>query len=131
MRRLPEFVKRRREIVDHYNRQFKDLAWVHVPFESPDCENNFHLYVLLFDFAKTGKTRSRCMDELRQQGIRTQVHYIPIVLQPFYKEKFGTDLNDYMNVKNYYDRCLSIPLYPNMTDGEVRHVVDCVKRLVS
>lgn len=131
LKRLPEFVKRRREIVGYYNRQFKDMAWVQVPFESPDCESNFHLYVLLFDFAKTGKTRSRCMDELRQQGIRTQVHYIPIVLQPFYAKKFGTDINAYPHVKSYYQRCLSIPLYPVMTDGEVARVVDCVKGLGS
>jgi UDP-4-amino-4,6-dideoxy-N-acetyl-beta-L-altrosamine transaminase/dTDP-4-dehydrorhamnose reductase len=129
LRRLPEFTKRRREIVDYYNRQFKNLAWVQVPFESPDCENNFHLYVLLFDFAKTGKTRSWCMDELWQQGIRTQVHYIPIVLQPFYTKEFGTDINSYPHVKSYYQRCLSIPLYPGMTDGEVARVVDCVKGL--
>lgn len=131
LQRLPEFVKRRREIVDYYNQQFRGSERVQTPFESPDCESNFHLYVLLFDFFKIGKTRSGCMNELKQRGIRTQVHYIPIVMQPFYKEKFGTNLSDYLNVKNYYDQCLSIPLYPSMTDGEVSHVVDCVKRLVS
>jgi len=131
LKKLPAFMKRRKAIVAYYNQELGGLPWARTPFESPDGESNLHLYVLLIDFKKINKTRARCMEELREKRIRAQIHYIPVALQPFYRERFGTDINDYPNVKDYYGRCLSIPLYPGMTDEETQYVVKCIKELAS
>ena len=67
------------------------------------------------------------MLELQQKGIGTQVHYIPIYLQPFYLKYFGTNMGDCPNAEQYYRKCLSIPLYPAMADEDVEKVVTCLK----
>jgi UDP-4-amino-4,6-dideoxy-N-acetyl-beta-L-altrosamine transaminase len=127
LKKFPRFCKRRREIVNQYNTAFKDWEFSQIPFEDSSCESNFHLYVLLFDFEKINIDRARFMLELQQKGIQTQVHYIPVHLQPFYRKHFGTNIGDYPNAEQYYKKCLSIPLFPTLKDSEVKHIVKTVK----
>lgn len=124
MRKLSGFLKRRREIVHHYNERFKNIEALRTPYESPDCYSNFHLYVLLFDFEKIGTDRSKLMIDLKGRGIQTQVHYIPVYSQPFYQQRFGTRWGDCPQAESYYKQCLSIPLFPAMTDGDVDNVIN-------
>ncbi|RJQ30476.1 UDP-4-amino-4,6-dideoxy-N-acetyl-beta-L-altrosamine transaminase, partial [Candidatus Parcubacteria bacterium] len=90
-----------------------------------------HLYVPLFDFQRIGLTRARFMLELKQRGIQTQVHYIPVYTQPFFQRNFGTRWGDCPNAEKYYSECLSIPLYPAMTDADVEKVIETIKRLLN
>ena len=130
LKKLDAFRKRRREIVDQYNVAFKDSEFVQIPFENKDCDSNFHLYVLLFDFEKIGIDRARFMLELRARGIQTQVHYIPVHLQSFYRKRFGTNWGDCPHTEKYYSKCLSIPLYPDMTNQDVERVIAEVKSIL-
>lgn len=131
LKKIDMFRKRRREIVDKYNDAFKNTEFVHIPFEDNNCDSNFHLYVLLFDFEKIGIDRARFMLELKRRGIQTQVHYIPVHLQPFYRKHFGTNWGDCPNAERYYSKCLSIPLYPAMTDQDVKRVIVFLKHYIS
>lgn len=126
LKKLTWFQKRRRKIVEEYNRAFKGLKNVIIPFEHPECESNFHLYVLNIDFKSLGMSRSDMMDKLRSEKIHTQVHYIPVHLQPYYQKRFGTKQGDCPNAEKYYARCISIPLYPAMSDNEVERVIAAV-----
>jgi UDP-4-amino-4,6-dideoxy-N-acetyl-beta-L-altrosamine transaminase/dTDP-4-dehydrorhamnose reductase len=126
LKKLPMFSKRRREIVEHYNNAFSNRENVKVPFESNNCNSNFHLYVLLFDFEKIGMERARLMSELKALGIQTQVHYIPVHTNPFYRQKFGTNPGDCPNAEKYYEQCLSIPLYPAMSDSDIEKVTSSI-----
>lgn len=123
IKKLDRFRQRRREIVDIYNKAFEGVSRVVTPYEDSRCDSNFHLYVLLFDFEKIGINRVQLMSELKKRGIQTQVHYIPVHLQPFYRKHFGTNHGDYSCVEQYYQKCLSIPLYPAMSDLDVAKVV--------
>ena len=123
LKKLDMFRKRRREIVNMYNTAFRNTEFVHIPFEDSNCESNFHLYVLLFDFEKIGIDRTRFMLELKKRGIQTQVHYIPVHLQSFYRKRFGTNRGDCPNAEKYYSKCLSVPLYPDMTEEDVKRVI--------
>ncbi len=123
LRKLDMFTKRRREIVNRYNNAFKNVEFVHIPYEDKNCDSNFHLYVLLFNFEKIGINRAQFMLELRRRGIQTQVHYIPVHLQSFYRKRFGTNWGDCPNAEKYYSKCLSIPLYPDMTQEDVKRVI--------
>lgn len=125
-RKLREFCSRRREIANMYNEAFNSIESIQIPFESKDCNSNFHLYVLLFNFNQIGIERAQLMIELKQRGIQTQVHYIPVHTQPFYQEKIGTNWGDCPNAEKYYQKCLSIPLYPTMSDSDVERVIDAV-----
>jgi UDP-4-amino-4,6-dideoxy-N-acetyl-beta-L-altrosamine transaminase len=127
LKKLARFSKRRREIVNQYNAAFKDLEFIQIPFEDSSCGSNFHLYVLLFDFEKINIDRAGFMLELQQKGIQTQVHYIPVHLQPFYRKHFGTNIGDCPNAEEYYKKCLSIPLFPTLKDSEIDHIVKTIK----
>ncbi len=127
LKKLARFRKRRREIVNQYNAAFKDSKFIQIPFEDNSCDSNFHLYVLLFDFEKINIDQAGFMLELQQKGIQTQVHYIPVHLQPFYSKHFGTNLGDCPNAEQYYKHCLSIPLFPTLKDSEIEYIVEIVK----
>ncbi len=130
-KKLQGFCRRRREIVETYNKAFSNIEFIQTPFESPDCVSNFHLYVLLISFDRIGMERSQFMIEIKRRGIQTQVHYIPVHTHPFYREKFSTKWGDCPNAEKYYEKCLSIPLYPAMTDDDVQRVVGEITDMVS
>lgn len=130
LKKLGWFIARRREIVRRYNDAFSDLGHCIIPFEKSDGSANFHLYVLQIDFPSIGLTRLQFMKRLERKGVQSQVHYIPVHLQPFYQERYHTRQGDCPNAEQYYGRCLSIPLYPMMSDTEVEKVVQSVRDLL-
>jgi UDP-4-amino-4,6-dideoxy-N-acetyl-beta-L-altrosamine transaminase len=127
LRKLGAFAARRSEIVARYNQTLGDLTWLQTP--TPDEQACFHLYVTQFNFARIGKTRAEVMDELRAHGVGSQVHYIPVHLQPWYRERFGYREGDYPQAERYYQRALSLPLYPAMSDADVDTVIAAVRGL--
>ncbi len=130
LKKLDMFRKRRREIVNIYNEAFDNIKYVQNPFESTECDSNFHLYVLLFDFEKIGIDRAQFMLELKKKEIQTQVHYIPVHLQPFFRRSFGTKEGDCPNAEQYYQQCLSIPLFPAMKESDVNKVLNEISAMV-
>jgi dTDP-4-amino-4,6-dideoxygalactose transaminase len=86
--------------------------------------------VLQFDFAALGRTRTQVMADLRARGVGTQVHYIPVHLQPYYRSKYGYGPGKCPVAEAYYRRCLSLPLFPAMSDGDVARVIDAVTSVV-
>ncbi|MCP4215612.1 MAG: UDP-4-amino-4,6-dideoxy-N-acetyl-beta-L-altrosamine transaminase [bacterium] len=129
MKKIDTFAARRREIVDTYNAAFKNENWLTTPYERDGLSSAFHLYVLKIDFQTIGKTRTRVMEELKAKGIGTQVHYIPVHLQPYYRNNFGFKPGDFPEAEHYYSQCLSIPLYAKMSDEDVNRVIEAVKDL--
>jgi UDP-4-amino-4,6-dideoxy-N-acetyl-beta-L-altrosamine transaminase len=128
--KLDSFKQRRREIVNRYNSAFQNIPNIIIPCEEEDVDSCFHLYVLQIDFEKLGKSRKQVMEELKQKGIGTQVHYIPVNSQPYYTKRYGIYCgNDYPVTDSYYNKCLSIPLYPRMSDEDVEYVIQEVKKI--
>jgi dTDP-4-amino-4,6-dideoxygalactose transaminase len=130
--RLSFFKQRRRKIVNTYNKAFGNISNITIPYEEKNVDSCFHLYVLQIDFDKIGKTRKQIMEDLRQKGIGTQVHYIPVNSQPYYVKKYGEyNAKEYPAAESYYNKCLSIPLYPKMSDDDVKYVIDSIIEDVS
>lgn len=123
LNKLGKFVEKRREIIQKYNSAFAGVNWLTIPFERANLYSAFHLYVLKIDFKKIGKSRDIVMNELREKGIGTQVHYIPVHTQPFYQKKFKYRWGMCPVAEEYYEHCLSIPLYPSMTNEDVERVI--------
>ena len=128
--KLDSFRQRRREIVDCYNRAFQETASITIPFEDSRVKSCFHLYVVQLNFEAIGMSRKEVMDNLRNNSIGTQVHYIPVHLQPYYRKRFGYRTGDFPVAETYYSRALSLPLFPAMTDEQTRWVIDGLKRLL-
>ncbi|MBI4272947.1 UDP-4-amino-4,6-dideoxy-N-acetyl-beta-L-altrosamine transaminase [Candidatus Uhrbacteria bacterium] len=127
--RLTAFQSRRKEIIRQYNNAFRTIQTLTIPFQSPDCDTNFHLYILLWDFDAIRKTRAQVMGALREKGIQTQVHYIPVHVQPYYQEHLGTRWGQHPKAEEYYQQCLSLPLHPSMSGADVERVIKSVKEL--
>jgi UDP-4-amino-4,6-dideoxy-N-acetyl-beta-L-altrosamine transaminase/dTDP-4-dehydrorhamnose reductase len=130
LHKLESFRRRRRQIVYSYNEAFRSKKNLQIPFEAADCDSNFHLYVLLIDFQSMGVNRARFIIDLKKKGIQTQVHYIPVHLQPYYRNTLETRRGDFPQTEAYYEKCLSIPLHPAMTDQDINRVIYEITQLV-
>ena len=89
--KLPKFIEKRRRLVSLYDKFFEELdnPWVKPVKREPNCEPGWHIYQLLIDFDKLGITRNKVMSVLYEIGIGTQVHYVPVHLQPYYENRYG------------------------------------------
>jgi dTDP-4-amino-4,6-dideoxygalactose transaminase len=126
LRKLGAFVARRRALAASYDARLAELPAVR-PVTRGDASKGsaFHLYSVLIDFDAVGVERAELMARLRERGIGTQVHYIPVPMQPYYRAR-GWDPNDFPGAMSYYRRTLSLPLFPAMADGDVDRVVDAL-----
>lgn len=130
LRKLSFFKKRRREIIAQYNQAFSNMKYLKTPYEPAEIISCFHLYVVQIDFTSLGKSRSQVMQELRERGVGTQVHYIPVHCQPYYKKMFGYKGGDYPNAEKYYEKALSLPLYPNLSDNNIKKIIKAIKEVL-
>lgn len=121
--RLDECVANRRKIAGFYKKALKNIEFLSLPEESAKCRSSYHLYALRIQYKKLKKTREEIMNSLKARGISTQVHYIPVISQPYYRKRYGLKLADYPECARYYEEALSIPLFPSMTKADQRHVV--------
>lgn len=128
LKKLPGFWRRRREIAALYDELLAPLSPVIRPVPHASGQHGWHLYVVLIDFAGIGMSRAAVMSALRAEGIGTQVHYLPLNRQPYYRHRYG-DVT-LPGADAYYARCLSLPMFPAMTDDDVRRVADALARLI-
>ena len=121
MAKLPRFIERRQALARRYEAALAPLAPLMRLAERPAWSDPaLHLMVALLDFAAAGRSRADVMEALRVKGIGTQVHYIPVHRQPYYRARYG-ELS-LAGAEAWYARCLSLPLYPAMQDADVDRV---------
>jgi dTDP-4-amino-4,6-dideoxygalactose transaminase len=129
LKRLDQFAARRRALAAIYDQALADMSPLVQPLaRTPDCEPCLHLYPMRIDFAAAGTSRTEVMNRLRERGIGTQVHYIPVPDQPYYVERYGTQ--DLPGARRYYERTLSLPLFVGMTDEDPLRVVAAVAEVL-
>ncbi len=127
LNKLEYFVGRRRALVGTYDRLLTKLAPAILPPQRvAGCNPAWHLYAPRFQFQETGIARDVLMRSLHAAGIGTQVHYIPVHRQPYYRRLLGE--LQLPGAMNYYRRTLSLPLYPEMVDDDVARVVDALRQ---
>ena len=124
--KLDCFLDRRRKIAHRYSEAFSQSPNLIVPHQQPDRESAWHLYMLRLRLERMPKTRRKVFDELRGKGIGVHVHYIPLHLLPWYRDRFGYGRGDFPEAEAYYDSALTIPLFPAMTDAQVERVIESV-----
>ena len=125
LKKLDRFVTQRRALAAQYDQQ---IDWENLPAHRiklmPDMAPCWHLYTILVDFNRAGLNRATVMHQLRDRGVGTQVHYIPLHLQPFYRRRYG--LQSLPGAERYYEGCLSLPLFPAMDSADVDRVVEAL-----
>ena len=126
LNRLDSFVARRRSLAQRYDELLVGLP-LQRPWQHPDTASAFHLYPVRFDGGS--ETRRKVFDRFAAAGIRSQVHYIPVHLQPFYRER-GFRPGDFPVSELYYEGALSLPLFPGLSEPEQDEVVHVLKEAI-
>jgi UDP-4-amino-4,6-dideoxy-N-acetyl-beta-L-altrosamine transaminase len=129
LKKLDRFIARRRTLASSYDQLLEPLAPViKAPNRVQDCNPAWHLYAARVDFTAVGLARADFMEVLKNQGIGTQVHYIPVHTQPYYRDLYGE--RDLPGARTYYERTLSLPLFSAMNDNDPARVVQAIKGLL-
>ena len=123
LKRMENWKKERREIVRNYDDAFECINGIsHQKHPDINGEYSYHLYVI------QSERRDELYSYLKKNDVNTQVHYIPIHLQPYYRNKFGYKTGDFPNAESYYKKALSLPLYPGLKKIEQEKVINLVKK---
>ncbi|MBW8881997.1 MAG: DegT/DnrJ/EryC1/StrS family aminotransferase, partial [Asticcacaulis sp.] len=131
LKRLSAFAEKRSRLVAGYQ---KALAGANIPVTwtppSPDSDPVFHLFAVTIDFAAIGLTRSQVMQGLRERGIGTQVHYIPVHRQPYW-QTHALGGRDLPGADQFYQSTLSLPLFADMADDDPARVIQALQEVVT
>lgn len=123
--------RRRREIADRYSAAFSDSESLVLPVEPAGTTHAWHLYVLRLDQDTLNIERDAFIRELTARKIGTSVHFIPVHLHPYYRDKYGFRPDDFPHALAEYQRSISLPLHPRLSDEDVDDVIEAVLDIVS
>jgi dTDP-4-amino-4,6-dideoxygalactose transaminase len=119
----------RHAVAERYTAAFSGIASLQVPDNHTDRKTSWHLYVLRIRPENLSIDRDRFIAELKNRGIGTSVHFIPLHLHPFYQKQFGYKPGDFPQAEAEYARAFSLPIYPTMTDAEINAVITAVSEV--
>ena len=125
MDKLVGFLERRRQIAKRYNEAFCDVSQIKIPMQLADCESGWHLYVIQVK----ADYRKEIFDNLRKSGIGVNVHYIPVYKHPYYQRNGYADVCC-KNGEVFYERAISLPIFPLLTDVQQDYVIEQVLKIV-
>ena len=124
LKRLNQFILARRKIAKIYDKAFSNISKLQIPQVREKCYHSYHLYPLLIDFKKTRINKKKFFAKLQSNGIYTQVHYLPIHYHEYYKKKFNFKKGDFPNSEDFYNKEMSLPIYPLLKKKYVFKVID-------
>jgi len=130
LRRLESLQQRRAEIAARYTRGFSDL-----PVRTPELRcgedtHAWHLYILRLDIESLDIDRNRFIELMAEAGVGTSVHFIPLYLQPYWRDRYGLKADDFPVASDLYSRAVSLPIYPLMDDAAVEKVIEAARRIL-
>lgn len=128
---LDAWIARRQAIAQQYDDAFADLEAVQPLHVRPDVSHAYHLYVIRLDPTTCPVPRGVAFKALRAAGIGVNVHYIPVHLHPFYRQRFGCRPGTCPVAEAAYEQLLSLPIFPAMSDADVADVIAAVRAVVS
>lgn len=130
LKKIPYFLKRRAQIARCYNQAFSGLKGISLLAEESWAKPSYHLYVIRVDKNKAGISRKQLFDLLREMGIVANVHYLPVYKHPYYRAMGYRDVLC-KNAESYYEQAITLPLYPKMTDQDVRKVIIAIGKIAN
>lgn len=131
LRKLHRWVARRQEIARRYDQALAQLPAVAPLAVRPDLSHAYHLYVVRFDLSRLRVGRAEIFAALRAEGIGVNVHYVPVHCHPFYQRRFGVGPGLCPVAEAAYQRIVSLPMFPAMTDRDVDDVVEALGKVMT
>jgi len=130
MDKIDLFLDARRSIAKFYDQAFAEVPNI-IPLQDHGRnDSSHHIYVVSIDFDKIGISRHQFMKKLAEQGVGSQVHYIPVVSQPYYQD-MGYRIEQYPSTSQYYQNTLSIPLYYGLSNANQKRIISLMNKLLS
>jgi perosamine synthetase len=131
LKKLESNLKRRREIAARYAVALREMTGVCAPGVRDEVLPAWHLYPIRLDFARLSAGRAQIFRALRAENIGVNVHYIPVHLHPYYRERFGYRGGEFPIAENAYDSLISLPMFHGMSDADVDDVIRAVELVTS
>jgi UDP-4-amino-4,6-dideoxy-N-acetyl-beta-L-altrosamine transaminase len=128
-KRIDAYVARRRELARRYDEAFAELP-IATPGQDPAAASSWHLYVVRLGLDRIKKTQQEVFEAMHRAGIGVNLHYIPIHLQPYYRQ-LGFKPGDFPEAENYYREALTLPLFPRLRSDEIDMVIQRFKEVLS
>lgn len=130
-KKIDQFIEKRRQLIDTYHRLLNDFSGVNLLTLPRDIATAFHLCVVQVDFDAYHTNRATVMTQLKERGVGTQLHYIPVYHHPFFKNQNGAIDQYFPNMEAYYSKALSLPLYYDLQTADVEYVVATLKEVLA
>jgi perosamine synthetase len=131
LHKLESMWEARRQIALRYNQGFAAVEQLDIPVEKSDRKSAWHLYPLRLRPEKAATDRNELIQALKEKGVGSSVHFIPLHLHPYYQERFGYRRGDLPYAEAEYERCLSLPIFPGMRSDETEYVIETVRNHVN
>ena len=131
LRQADAFHGERRRVAECYARLLGDVEEVELPRELPDRMHSWHLYPIRLRLERLRLDRAGFIVELKQRGIVTSVHWMPLHLHPYYRETYGCKRLDFPVAAEAYDRLVSLPIFPGLSEAEVAYVAGAVRDVLA
>jgi dTDP-4-amino-4,6-dideoxygalactose transaminase len=130
LRKVDEFRERREEIARNYTDAFAALP-LKTPFvPRPEDKNTWHLYVIQLELERITISRDEFIEKMAQKGVGTSVHFIPLHLHPYWRDRYGFKAEDFPAALDCYQRAVSLPIYSKMTEDDVGRVIQAVHEIL-
>jgi len=130
LKKLDTFIKIRRRIAAAYKAKLSDLKEISLPTERTNVRSSYHLYPVRLKSRRSIANKREIFQSLRSAGIGVNVHYIPVPLQPYYRNKFGYKTGDFPAAEAFYQSEISLPIHQKMTSDDISFVISAVKRML-
>jgi UDP-4-amino-4,6-dideoxy-N-acetyl-beta-L-altrosamine transaminase len=129
LNKMDKFIARRRGIAAHYNEVFSEIPELTIPEVIPDCEPAWHLYVIRLNLELLKVGRTEIFKALAAEGLGVNVHYIPVPWHPYYQD-LGYEKSQWPVTESVYERLISLPIFPAMSDLDVKDVISAITKVV-
>jgi perosamine synthetase len=130
LKKCNDFREARQRVAKAYDEGFRDLEDIERPVCRSDRQHAWHLYVIKINPDRLRIDRNVFIEALKEKGIGTSVHFIPLHLHPYYSNNFGYKPGDFPNASAAFERIVSLPIYPKMTDQDIDRVIEAVRSIV-
>ena len=128
--KLEANLARRRQIAARYRKALQDMMALRLPIEQSEATSAWHLYPIRLDLNKLSADREQVFQALRAENIGVNVHYIPVHLHPYYRDRFGYRGGEFPVAENAYERLISLPMFHGMSDQDVQDVIAAVGKII-
>jgi len=127
LKKCDRFLEARRRIATAYDRGFRDLPEIEIPTCRPGLDHAWHLYVIKLKLERLSIQRAEFINKLKEKGVGTSVHFIPLHLHPYYHDNLGYNRCDFPVATTCFERIISLPIYPTMSEDDIQRVITAVR----